>query len=71
MTPRLITPFERGVLAHKAGCTIHDYPLSLGEGGLAEWRCGWQSVPDKQEALEKIYQNDLGKFYPDATGEME
>jgi hypothetical protein len=64
---RTYSPFQKGELAYKAGCTIHDYPEELSETAREEWRNGWRAK--EQEARQKLYNNDL-KFQHNEMGDI-
>lgn len=65
MPLKIYTPFEKGQLAWKAGCTVHDYPEELSVQARKEWQEGWT----KADAICKLHENDLEKFHKPSTGE--
>lgn len=63
---KVYTPFQKGELGYKAGCTIHDAPEDLTATEKKEWQEGWR----KADAVCKLHINDNDKFCVDPTGGM-
>lgn len=66
MALKIYTPFERGQLAYRAGCSDQDFPEGSSFVAQKEWQEGWR----QEQALALIYKNDQDKFNPDPTGGM-
>lgn len=65
---KVYTPYEKGQLAFRAGCTVHDYPEEMLAPAMVEWQAGWRA--SEKEAELRIHKNDFEKFQGQATGDI-